>query len=126
MLPTRAIVEGYAEHTEFILFGRLVHDMHEYKINPTIENNFYKKIDEIGKERYGGIYSVVRGMLYDKLGWIQKQRGWFEFYDTCSAIFEIALMTRFHPILLFCDSGPRLDEIFIPFRFQKALNFFFE
>jgi len=65
-------------------------------------------------------------ILEKELGWIIKKRGYKTFFFTCMAVYELSLMTRFHPLLLFEKSEITLEEMFVPLRFYRLINFFNE
>lgn len=121
IIPSHAIVEGYARHTEKI-FERTYYSEKASSEDDLASLEIYMLLDHKGR----GIYGAANDILRHFLGWIETERGINEYFDTVSAIYELALMTRYHPALFFLDDNPRLYEFLVPLRFQRLLNFFIE
>lgn len=118
-LTTHAILEGYAKLIEFYIDNL---EQIDYCDAVDTENEIWKKLADY----LSGIYSVTVTNVINDLHWILEERGIKEFIFTCFSAYEIALMTRFHPILLYESDAISLSEILIPRRYMKVVNFFSE
>ena len=126
IIPTHAIVEGYARHTECVFRG---YNNSRFDGSISCPSDLHQINDGINKslqEKMAGIYGVVNEILEAFLGWIEKEKGIIEYFDTCSAIYELSLMTRYHPSLFDLEGwpDPKIEECLIPLRFKKVLNYF--
>jgi len=126
VLPTNSIIEGYAEFAEsFFEF----HFSSEPILKKTLK--YYDKIKSGKKYSSHGVYKASNQLLNLLLGGIEKRRSTkvepTDIY-TYQAIYEISLMTRLHPALLFDKElpPPKLEEIFIPKRFAILFMTFAE
>ena len=79
--------------------------------------NIIDVLDDLNKETS---FTILR----QKLGWIITQKSYADFFYTCMAIYDLSLMTRFHPLLLFRKQELTIDELIIPFRFNRLIKFF--
>ncbi len=116
-LTTHIILEGYAKIIEFYINNK-------EKIDNCDSIDTHSEIWEQLVKSLKGIYSVTVTNVLNDLHWILTERGIHEFIFTCFSAYEIALMTRFHPILLYESEDICLSEIFIPHRYMKVINFF--
>ncbi|MCG8571071.1 MAG: hypothetical protein MJB14_13100 [Spirochaetes bacterium] len=70
-----------------------------------------------------GVYGITFSLLYYQLNWLM-ETDYKNFLYTGAAIFELSLMTKFHPVLLFKNNDFNPNEIFIPMRFKTLLFHF--
>jgi hypothetical protein len=140
-LSTKSIIEGYARLQEGYLFGYAVMD------STTSYDTFSDLLKELSREqasnyltefvkrlRIGievkeqGIYKDAIVILKHALGFILKKKDINEYYQTCFAVFELTLMTRFTPNTVFKkDPSPlNLNELLIPYRFIAVLKYFLD
>ena len=126
VLPTISLVEGYAQFAEnFFDF----HFSHKKRLKKTLQ--YYEKLKSRRIYRSVETYKASNQLLNLLLAVIEKKRGSeSEATDiyTFQAIYEISLMSRLHPALLFDKElpPPKLEEIFIPKRFTKLFIAFAE
>ena len=118
--PTRSIIEGYARLCELDNIA-----LTWARCRP-IENIFNgigkSEYLEIVKRKTQGIYGATVAILMKLLDHCD----WEPFQKTALSIYELSLMTRFHPMLLFEGKKPALEELLVPFRFRALINYFVE
>ena len=120
LVPTMTIIEGYAKWCEI---GNL-RNMAAYAYDDPNPLLIKDKLEDIENKKFrDSTYAFVMNMPAQILDWIDD---FDDFKDTCSAIFELSLMTRLHPLLLFEGPPPKLEELLIPFRFRRLMIFFSE
>ena len=118
-LSEHAIIEGYAK-----LYELFTLDKHIFESN--LKGVSSESINLMLLNKLEGIYSVTITQMFEDLNWIIDERGTDEYINTCFSIYELSLMTRFHPYLLFENENISLSELLIPMRFAKLHDFFSE
>jgi hypothetical protein len=110
LIPTRAVVEGYAKLIESLM-KKTDSDILELP-------NF--DVDKIFQVDCTGIYGVTNSLLFSVLGSYMKF-GTIEYIHTCFAIYELSLMSRLYPDLLIRQDKLSYKELFVPHRFGTVL-----
>jgi len=121
VLPTYIIIEGYANFCEhFIPISFNNNDNTGYFIE-----EYFRKY--YGKEkRKSGVYNATQQLLKLLYPIHEKKKATHTFGKTCLFIYELSLLTRLHPALLFSDNLPDITELFVPLRFARLMSFFYE
>lgn len=111
------IIEGYARMVEkFFYFEKLVWSGVAKEEAKNVVESFYQ---ERGiPEDYTAI-TIIEKYLGDKFC----SQPYEQQLVTISAIFDVSIMTRSHPVLIYSDNKVDYKDFFIPLRFKKILNF---
>jgi len=123
ILPARAILESYARLCEKV---GLEKGLGEIRVVSGKYSEIDKLFNKVYHEKFTGIYFDALRYLEVKLNWILEEYGKEQFHNTCFAIFELSLMTRLHPNLLFKTNKISLEEILIQWRFKRLVDHFRE
>lgn len=118
VMPTNQIIDGYANHIETLV---LMYDM-----LPLFQDkkDLRKVLSSLTEERWGDDYKSANKFLAHYLCLINATKSADEVNATCLCIYELSLMTRLHPYLLYKNEELNIDEILVPRRYSTLVTYF--
>jgi len=118
VIPTNQIIDGYANHLETLILM--------YNMLPLFQNkrDLEKALSSLTEERWSDDYKSADRFLEHYLRFTNATKSADEFHATCLCIYELSLMTRLHPYLLYRNEKLSIDEILVPRRFSSLVTYF--